>query len=99
MSTIKPIEKYVITFAKDHDRNDLKYHFMVSINKRVKEVEKELSQCLYSLHGIDMINMVGMYTFEILIAKTFNPDQVLEELKKKLEQDVLCEIIHPKIVV
>lgn len=96
---ITPTTNFVIIFPKDDEGNDIKYRFILSIGKKIQSVEQSLIQALGTLDGIDGFNMIGRYTMELTIARTFNPDEVIEELKRRLEEQVLSDIIRPKIVV
>lgn len=95
MNTIKPITNYIFTFAKDDQGNDIKYRFMLTINKNItkdKNLNNSLFKLFNSIDGINYIGSTGNYTIEIQIARTFNPDEVIDALKKNLDQ-VLSDII------
>lgn len=62
-------------------------------------VETRLIRALGTLDGIDSINPgVGRYTITASIARTFDPDEVLNELKRRLEEEVLSEVVRPQLV-
>jgi len=95
MNTIKPIANYIFTFAKDDQGNDIKYRFMLTINKNItkdKNLSNSLLKLFNSIDGINYTGWTGNYTIEIQIARTFNPDEVIDALKKILDQ-VLSDII------
>lgn len=95
MNTIKPISKYIFTFAKDEEGNDIKYRFMLTINKNLKKdenLQNSLLKIFNSIDGINSMSLAGYYTIEIQIARTFNPDEVINLLKKNLDQ-ILSDII------
>ena len=102
----KPLEPFVLTFPKDENGNDVKYRFMLTLSKHLKQkignetIESRLIQALGTLDGIDGIGIGGgRYTLEVTIARTFNPDEVIEELKRRVTNDVLSEIVRPPLVV
>lgn len=82
---IKPIEKYIFTFPKDEQGNDIKFRFMLTLSKTIKSVEKDLFEAIGTLSGIDGIAQGGKYTMEIVIARTFDPDEIIDILKKRLD--------------
>ena len=60
--TIKPTSKYEITFAKDEDKNDIKYRFILTTSRpiRDKTMAAQLQQLLeQDLPGIDGFNILG----------------------------------------
>lgn len=103
-----PREDFVFTFPnKDEHGQDFKWRFMLTLSKSMghdfgsKEdtVERRLIRAVGTLDGIDrVVPGVGRYTIEVCIARTFNPDEVIEELRRRLMEDVLSEIIKPKLI-
>lgn len=91
-------KKYVIIFAKDEQGNEIKQRFMVSITKTLKQVEESLMKNVMSIDGIDRMEIHGRYTFEIIIARSFDATVAIAELEKRLE-DLLSDIVRPKLVV
>ena len=94
---VQPTSKYHIEFAKGSDDEEIKYRFMLVTSKpvRSKEMLAQLQQLLaFDLDGIDKFEIFGRYTMEIVIARTFDPDEVLEELKRRLDT-LLSDIIQP----
>jgi hypothetical protein len=105
---IKPLESFVLTFPKDEAGKDVKYRFMLTLSKKLKQkvgggdetIESRLIEQLGTLDGVDGIGIGGgRYTIEVTIARTFDPDAVIEELKRRLTEVVLSEIIRPPLVV
>jgi hypothetical protein len=97
---IEPTKKYDIQFAEDRDGNELRYRFILTVDRpiKTKDMIAKLIQLLdHDLPGIDKGQPLGRYSMEIVIARTFDPDQVLEQLKNRLESDVLSEIVRPKL--
>lgn len=106
MTQPKALQSFVLTFPRDETGKDIKYRFMLTLSKQLKykigneTIESRLMQALGTLDGIDGLGVgIGRYTIEVTIARTFDPDVVIEELKTRLEQDVLSEIIRPPLVV
>jgi len=100
MNQIKPKEKYVFTFAQDEKGEDVKYRFMLTLSKRIDNViEPKLIAALGTLDGIDGIQPgIGRYTIQVTIARTFDADEIIAELKNRLD-DVMSDIIIPKMIV
>jgi hypothetical protein len=113
MNTITPKEKFVITHPTDENGNEVKFSFMLTLSLKVTHkfgtlgsgepdtVDGRLIRALGTLEGIDSINPnVGRYTVAATIARTFDPDEVLNELKRRLTEEVLTEIVRarPQIV-
>ena len=107
MKQPEPTDKYILTHPKDENGNDILYRFMLTLSKRLAEkigtesIESRLLKAIGTLNGIDGMQQGGMYTTEVVIARTFNPEEVITELKRRIEDDVLSEIITPnkKIIV
>ena len=110
MNQPKPIEKYVMTFPKDEDGTDIKYRFMLTLGRKLTEkvgapsgdetIESRLMKAIGTLDGVDGAGAgAGRYTVEVMIARSFNPEEVIEELKRRLDTEVLSEIIKPTLVV
>ena len=101
MTQLKPIEKYVFTHPKDENGKDILYRFMLTLSKRLAEkigtesIEARLLRAIGTLNGVDGMQQAGMYTTEVVIARTFNAEEVIAELKRRLDEDVLSEIITP----
>ena len=98
MTQPQATEKYILTFPEDQDGNPVtKFRFMLSLSKPMKEIESKLQNALGTLDGIDQIAIqpLGRYTVEVVIARTFDADEVITELKRRLEEDVLSDIITP----
>ena len=91
-----PKEKYHLEFAKDKEGEDIPFRFMLVTSKPVKDkaMAAQLVQLLqHTLQGIDNFEIHGRYTIDIIIARTFDPDEVLEDLKRELDI-LLSEIIQ-----
>ena len=111
MNQPTPKEKYVLTFPQTEEGEDMKFRFMLTVDRKLKtEVpgtnqenpetyERRLIKALGTLDGIDAIQPeVGRYTIEVTIARTFDPDDVIVELKNRLDKEVLTDIIRPVFV-
>jgi len=101
MNQPQPTEQIVITHPKDADGQDVKYSFMLTLSKRIeKDLEGRLIQAVGTLDGIDNLQPnMGRYTIGITVARSFDPDEVITELKRRLEADVLSDIVRPTLVV
>jgi len=98
---IKPTEQYILTFPEDENGEPVtKYRFILTLGKKIeKELGAKLQKAIGTLDGIDGINPGGRYTMELTIARTFEADEVIAELKKRLTEDVLSDIVRPKLTV
>jgi hypothetical protein len=85
-------QKYHLTFAKDEQGNDIKFRFVLSMGKRIREVEKELLPVLASIPGLDAFSPMGFYTLDIAICRAFDPEEVLTTLTGHLDK-ILSEIV------
>jgi len=109
MNQPQPIEPFVLTFPQDSEGKDVKYRFMLTLSKKLKQpirgteketIESRLMEAVGTLDGVDGIGIGGgRYTVELTIARTFDPDAVIAELKNRLTNDVLSEIIRPPSIV
>jgi len=109
MNQPAPRESFVLTFPKDQDGQEVKWRFMLTLSKTMgfnfgsKEkpdtIEQRLIKAIGTLDGIDYVNPgVGRYTVEIAIARTFDADEVIAELKSRIQNEVLTELVRPKFI-
>jgi len=106
MKTIEPKEKYVIIHPKEDDGSEVKYSMILVLGRALgtrigndDTIENRLMKAVASLDGVDGINpQMGRYTIGITIARTFDADEVIAELKRRLDEEVLSEIVRPKLV-
>jgi len=105
MSKIEPTEKYVIIHPKEDDGTEVKYSLILTLGRQLGEVvqgeetiESRLIKALGTLDGLDNLQPnMGRYTIGLTIARTFDADEVLTELKRRLETDVLSNIVRPPV--
>lgn len=109
MNQPAPREPFVLTFPKDENGHEVKWRFMLTLSKKTTfnfgtkdspdTVGDRLVKALSTLDGIDALTPnIGRYTVEVVIARTFDVDEVLAELKRRVEFEVLSEIKVPKLV-
>jgi hypothetical protein len=97
-------EKYVFTFMKDENGKDILYRFILTLSKKFSEgegedsIEHRLRKVFATINGLDGMSGVGRYTVEISVARTFDAEEVIAELKRRLETEVLTDIIQPGLV-
>jgi len=101
-----PTEKYVFTFPRDEAGQDFKWRFMVTLSKPMgqkigdESIVQRFANAIQKIDGIDSFQPTGgRYTAEITLARTFDPDEVIAELKKALDESILSEIIRPPIII
>ena len=95
--TIQPTKKYDIVYAKTEDGEDIKFRFVLTLSKPIRDeaMGARIIQLLgIDLPGIDGYTAMGRYTLEIIIARTFDPEVVLDALKEELEV-ILSTILQP----
>lgn len=83
-TTMKNTQKYAIIFAKDEKGTDVKYRFVLSMNKPVEKMMGIIMQ----QDGVDRMEAIGRYTADIAIGRAFDADEVLTELKSKLDVEL-----------
>lgn len=97
MSQPVATSKYIFTFLKEGEGEN-KYRFMLTLGRFIdKTVGQKLMDVMGTLDGIDGFQPVGRYTVEVVIARTFNADEVIAELTRRLDEEVLSDIIRPKL--
>jgi transcriptional regulator of NAD metabolism len=97
MSKPAPKEKYVIEFAKDNDGNEIKHRFMMVSSQPIKskEMAAEVANTLgHVVNGVDNFEVHGRYTFEVMVARTFDPDEVVEAIREEFDR-ILSPIAQP----
>lgn len=80
-------------FAKDLEGNKVNHRFVITFGKTISKMGKDI-QPLLELDGIDLIQPVGRYSFEIVIARTFDADEVRSTIEK-LAKDIQSDIVVP----
>lgn len=88
MTQIQATDKYIITHPKDEKGVEIKRRFILTTSKPIKDKDmygKVMNLLGDTVPGIDGFNIMGRYTMEIVIAMTFDPDQVIAALKEELE--------------
>ena len=92
MSKVQPNKEFEIEFAKkidkDGNKTDIKWNFILTFKKPVDEmtggVEGILKFFMSELGGIDTIKLAGRYAVELIIARTFDPDEVIAAIEASL---------------
>lgn len=106
--TIQPKEKFVIIHPKENDGTEVKHSLLLVLGRKLSDnmgsgqddtIENRLIKAIGTLDGVDTIQPgVGRYTIALTIARTFDANEVITELERRLNEDVLSEIIRPKLV-
>lgn len=94
-----PKNKYLFTFAKDSGGNDVRYRFILTLDRRLEDnFAKKLFSSIVTIDGVDAINPhAGIYSIEIAIARTFDANEVINAIEEILK-DALSGIIKPQII-
>lgn len=102
---IEPKEKYTIIHPKEDNGDQVKHSLILVLGRALgtrigsdETVESRMMHAAASLDGIDTINLLGRYSIGLTIARTFDADEVITELKRRLDEDVLSDIVRPKLV-
>lgn len=105
MTPIQPIEPFVFTFPHDGEGKEVKYRFMLTLSKPLSRqigteiIGDRLMKAVGSLDGVEAIGTnIGRYSIEVALARTFDPDVVIAEIKRLLNEVVLSEIIRPPVI-
>jgi hypothetical protein len=92
MPKVQPSKEFEIEFAKkveeDGTKTDIKWNFILTFKKPLDElqggVEGMQKFFMEELGGIDAIKMAGRYGVEVIIARTFDPDEVIAALEASI---------------
>lgn len=80
---VKAKETFTIIHPQTKDGKDDKIMGIVTLSKQLVEVKAQLQEVM-AMDGIDAINPNGRYSFAVVIAATFDPDEVWAEIKERL---------------
>jgi len=107
MTQPTPLKKYVLTFPKDGEGQEMKYRFMLTVDRCLtnktgsgdEDYGTRLLKSLSTINGIEaIVPQGGRYTLEVGIARTFDPNEVIKEIERRLNEEVLTDIIRPTLV-
>lgn len=86
---VTPTKKLHFEFAHFPDADgkmiEVKYRFVMSMAKNFSELKGSLEKEIMLVEGIDFFQPVGRYSAEVVVAKTYNPDDVIKRLTEVLE--------------
>lgn len=105
MTKVKPNKEFEIEFAKvvdaDGNKTDMKYNFILSFKKPIHllqgKVEGMQKFFMEDIGGIDTVKLAGNYAVEIVIARTFDPDEVIDAIKAGLPT-LQSDLVTTKLV-
>lgn len=102
-----PIADYHVEFAKDDKGNEVPFRFIFTTKKPVAPFKSELTagiskaqemlDAIMRVPGLDLFQPVGRYSVEIVVAKTYDPKQVIEALAEAI-RPVQSEILIASFV-
>lgn len=102
-----PIADYHIEHAKDEQGNEVPFRFIFTTKKPIAQAQSELTkevskgqkmlEAIMSVAGINLIQPVGRYSIEIVVAKTYDPQQVIAALVEAI-RPVQSEILVASFV-
>jgi hypothetical protein len=86
----QPISDHHVEFAKDDKGNEVAFRFIFTTKQPISPMKSELTKgiskaqdmldAIMNVAGIDLIQPVGRYSIEVVVAKTYDPKQVVEAL-------------------
>lgn len=83
---------------KDNEGKEVKYKFLISMTKTLKELEKTFGPAMMAVDGIDGLDPVGRYTVAVSVCLAFDAEEVVAKVEAKLE-DLLSDIVRPRLLV
>jgi len=105
--TVLPVSDYHVEHAKDDKGNEVPHRFIFTTKKPVAPFKSELTQgvskaqemldAITKVPGLDYFQPVGRYSVEIIVAKTYDPKQVIEALAEAI-RPVQSEILVASFV-
>jgi hydrogenase maturation factor len=105
--TAQPIKDYHIEFAKDDDGTDLENRFIFTAKKPIAPLQSEVTagisiaqkmlEAICSVDGMDFYQPVGRYSMEIVVAKTFDPQDVIAAIVETV-RPIQSDIVLPSLV-
>ena len=91
------IKKYDIAYAQNDKGEDVKRSFILSFSKPIqsKEMAAQIENLFgHRVGGIDGFKIAGAYSVHLLVAQTFDPDEVIAVIQEELDV-ILSDIIQP----
>jgi len=105
--TAQPIKDYHVEFAKDDDGNDVDNRFIFTAKKPIAPLQSEVTagvstaqkmlEAVCSVEGMDFYQPVGRYSMEIVVAKTYAAQDVIDAIVEAI-RPVQSGIITPTLV-
>jgi hypothetical protein len=92
-----PVSKLHFEFATK-DGVPFKYRFVLTTSKSFGELKGSLEKALMTVDGIDVFQPIGRYSAEIVVARTYDPEQVINVLQSVLEP-IMTELILPSKII
>lgn len=95
-----PKEAFKFVHPKNKDGQDDKQMVTITLNRKLGKTNLGDAQAflgkIAEIAGIDSLQPVGVYTFQLIIANTFDFDEVLAEITAVLETATSAVIIPLK---
>jgi len=102
--TVQPIKDYHVEYAKDDDGNDVENRFIFTAKKPVAPIKSEVTagvskaqemlEAISNVPGMDYFQPIGRYSIEVVVAKTYDPKNVIEGIVEAI-RPVQSEILQP----
>jgi hypothetical protein len=105
MTKVQPSKEFEIEFAKvtnaEGEQEEMMFNFILSFKKPIDQLQggPEGMQRFFmeELGGIDQIKLAGRYAVEIVVARTFDPEEVVAAIEAGLPA-LQSDIVTPSLV-
>jgi hypothetical protein len=87
-------EKYFIEFAKKPDGSEVKHHLTLTLSRKLAKISPEDLDKLLNMDGLDEIRPCGQYSFEILLARTFDLENLIQNIERialEIQSDLILD--------
>ena len=106
--TVQPIKDFHVEFAKDDDGTKLDNRFIFTAKKPIAPLQSEVTagisiaqkmlEAIAGVEGMDFFQPVGRYSIEVIVAKTFKPQDVIDGIVEAI-RPVQSDILTPQLLV
>jgi hypothetical protein len=107
MTKVQPNKEFEIAFAKividqeTGEQEDMKFNFILTFKKPITDLQggPEGMQKFFmeELGGVDNIKIAGRHSIEIVVARTFDPEEVVAAIEASLPA-LQSDIVRPSLV-
>ena len=104
---VQPIKDYHVEFAKDEEGKDVENRFIFTAKKPIAPLQSEVTkgvsiaqkmlEAIATVPGMDFYQPVGRYSMEIVVAKTYAAQDVIDGIIEAI-RPIQSDIIVPSLV-